>query len=512
MNLKIRTKEHILNSLLTHNHSVWHVLVLHEPTARILTNLFSLSELISHNLLAIQRIEDTNRQQLQTTPSLYFVKPDSEILKTIIKDHKNKKYEKYTIYFTSKPSSDITKSLDKLENPSVTTKILNVEYECFDENIFICNFESLKTVALVTKSIFNISCVSDLTKNECIDLENIFKEEKRQRKDDLIVIDRSCDMLTPLLRFFSFQSLLNDFGYIDNNFFGEKEIYFEDELWKKIRFKHIAEINQILSKKAESINENVKKLKDAGTKDLIKLVYEAPEQIQLKEEITIFLDLLDRCITRFENENLNYVSITEQNIVTKKDSGGLKYQKGVDEFFKICNDDSVRLLDKERMFCLLTVMNYDWQKKEEDLIIKLKILEKNDLKVDKKSSLLKSLTIRRQHQITNKEIDKKYDISRYKTVLEKIIVDFINKKNLIINVTGNNDEKKEVLSLRKSEFVFQKQKKSRKVLCVYIKGGITYEEIKVVTKLSEQQGVDILLGSDEILTHTKYIENLKNGK
>ncbi|KAM0678649.1 Syntaxin-binding protein 3 [Binucleata daphniae] len=510
MNLKELAKKQILSTLLSHHHGEWHVLVIHEPTARILTNLFSFSELISHNLLTIQRLETKNRIQINS-PSLYFVKSDPNVVKTIVKDHKNKLYTSYTVCFTTKPTQSIQKSLEKLANPPVVIKIVDVEFESFDNNVFVCDFFSLTTVALITKNMFNISCLTENEKEDANKLENLFDAEKRQRKGDLLLMDRFCDSITPLMRFFGFQALCNDFKLIDNNYLKEKEMFFEDELWQRIRFKHIAEVNKILSKEAEKINRNVKNLQNADTKDLIKMVYEAPEQIALKEEITVFLDLLDKCITKFENENLNFVSLVEQNIVLKKDQNNVKYQKGVDDFFKICNNESINKIDKERLFCLLSVVGYEWQEIEEEKLIKMKIIDKSDVKIDKKGSLLKTLMKEKYKQYGIFETEKKYDISRYKTVLEKMIEDCVNKKNKgWADVTKKAE--KEVVSLRKSEFVFQKQKKARRLVCVYVKGGITYEEIRVVNYLNEKLGVDILLGSDEILTHEKFIENLRNKK
>ncbi|KAM0688425.1 Syntaxin-binding protein 3 [Conglomerata obtusa] len=511
MNLKESAKNHILSSLLTHQHGDWHILAIHEPTAHILTTLFSFSELISHNLLAIQRIEDANRNAVPENPCLYFIKPDASVVKTIIKDHSKKMYKKYSVYFTSQPASNLISKLEKLENPNVVVKIINIEFSCFDNNVFICDFNALKTVALVSKNIFNITCLNENDKKDADALEEIFSAENRQRKGDLILMNRFDDMVTPLMRFFSFQSLLNDFKLIKNNFYEQKQLFFEDVLWQRIRFKHIAEINKVLSKEAQTINDNVKKLKDANTKDLIKMVYEAPEQIQLKQEISIFLDLLDQCITNFESLNLNFLSLTEQNIVTKKDVHGNKYQKGVEDFFKVCNDEKIGLTDKLRLFCLLS-MKYDWQKKEEDLLIKMKIVDKNDLKTDK-CSLLNALIKNRDKQFCITESEKIYDISRYKTVLENVIDNFVNKKVKYINLTNVTQESQtEVQSLRKSEFVFKKQTKVRKMICIYIKGGLTYEEIRVVTKESQKNNIDIILGSDEVLTHEKFLDNLRNWK
>ncbi|EJW04992.1 hypothetical protein EDEG_00909 [Edhazardia aedis USNM 41457] len=505
MDLKSSAQQAIINEVLKHGHSTktWRVLVIHERTAEILTNLFKTSELLSHEILKIQRIESKDRLSIPDHPAIYFIQPDDFLIDEIVKDHKDKKYSRYTLITVEELTKNQFKKIDKLVDPPITYNYLPLNFICFDKNVFFCDFKNIHHVAKTINIFFNIHCLKEVDRAKCIEIDNIFEKEKQERRGDIIYFDRSYDLFTPLVKFYTFQALLNDFKIIDNNFCEDKNMDFSDQkLWKKIKYMHIAEINSVLSEEAALLNANMRKIQNADTKDLIKLVLEAPEQIQLKKEVSVFLGLLDQCITRFEKQNLNTYSITQQNLILKKDENGHRYSPTSSEFFGLINDDRIILEDKIRLWMLFILCGFEFTEKEYISMVKTGILQKDYSKLLSKLRTLKPQAIYYQHSSSN------YAISRYKPLLYYIISNFLKNKKGINFIRITKDVQSVISSLRKSTFVFKKELASRnkRNIFVYINGGITYAEIESAHALEKEFGVSILLGSSKIIDSENFLD------
>lgn len=481
MDLKTLTRDKITATILRHSHSLhsWRILVIHAHTARILTTLYTKDELIFHDIYNYESLEDASRKQVQDHPAIYFVHPDKAVLKQIDADIKNKMYSRYTVFFTEEPP----------HTPKFEFKVADINFICHSQNVFTCPLGNLKYVCNVVKHNFSVNYFGERSEAA----EKVDKAIGGVRKGELIVIDRLDDLITPLVRFYTFEPLLRDFGISED--FDESS-----DLWRKVRYEHIRDVNLILSHEAKALNRDIEKIKDVGTKDLIKMVYEAPEKVTLKKEVCEYLNHLDKAITKFEKENLNFVSITEQNIIEKRDQDGNRYTEGVRDFMKICRNEGVALMDKKRLYWLLCTVGYDFQQAEEQDLLNIGVLDKEDIVAREK------LTAVRSRNVVMREGDYKYTISRFKPLVHFILKDFMTKNKLTKCITKTKS--KELESLRKSEFIYTGKAKGKKLICVYITNGVTYEEIKVAHEMSKAFRVDIIIGSDEILDYKGFVKRI----
>lgn len=485
MDLKKLTRDKIIHTILRHSHSShsWRILIIHKTTISILTTLFTKDELIFHDIYNYDLLENTNRKPVPDHPAIYFVYPTKVSIKQIVSDMTNRMYSRYTVFFVEEPQVKV----------SFEYKVININFICHLQNVFTCELKNLCGIFDVLGHSFNVNYYGQ----HSVIAENLDRTMGKLRKGELIISDRMYDLITPLVRFYTFEPLLRDFNFCQE--FDEL-----NDLWRSIRYEHIRDVNIILSNEAKKLNRDIAKIKDVDTKDLIKMVYEAPEKVHLKQKVSEFLNLLEKAITKFEKENLNFVSLTEQNIILKIDQNGNRYTESVQDFMKICKNEEVTLTDKKKLFFILSIVGYDFQKSEEKELLNLGIIEKEDIIVKNKLMDL------RKNNVLMKDSDFKYTISRYKPLLYYILKDFLTKNKLTTSV--NKDKSSEITSLRKSEFIYLNNMKNKKIICIYILGGLTYEEIKVATDIAKLFRVDIIIGSDEIIDYDKFISRINTMK
>lgn len=485
MDLKTLTRDKITNTILRHTHSShsWRILIINAPTAKILTTLFTKDELIFHDIYNYESLENTNRNCVPDHPAIYFVEGNKAAVKQIDHDIKNKMYSRYTVFLTEEPEY----------KPKFEYKVANINFICLSKNVFTCRFENLMNVSNVLGHSFSVNYFG----GEKEAAEKVEMSMNGVRKGEMLIFNRFDDLITPFVRFYTFESLLRNLKIC--NEFDEKS-----DLWKNIRYEHVRDVNIILSREAKKLNKEIEKIKDVDAKDLIKMVYEAPEKVNLKKEVCDYLDYLDKAITIFEKEHLNFVSLTEQNIILKFDQDGNRYSEGVKDFMKICKNEEVNLCDKKNLYYILCIVGYDFQEKEEKILSDLGIIEKDDIFIKKK------LVSLRMRNVIMRDSEFKYTISRFKPLLYFILKDFMTKNKLTKCITKVKSVEPE--SLRKSEFIYADKVKNKKILCVYVINGLTHEEIKVAHEIGKIFRVNIIIGSDCILDQNLFIEKIKNLK
>ncbi|TBT98764.1 Sec1-like protein [Hamiltosporidium magnivora] len=517
MDIKTLTKQKIITEVIKHGHSKdeWRVMIIDEYTASIITNVFTISEILSYNIISLIRIEEKEKPNLKEFSVIYFVKITETSIKSIKKDFKKKSFKSFYVITANEITSNQLNKIDLVGPPEISIKQLNFSFVPYESRVFIVKdnlFDGIKSFSNIFDISFNVCYTNDLTKDIAFTLNDYFETQKKKNYGNLIILDRSVDLYTPLLHYYTFQAILHDFKFLVDNFYIEKEIHFEesDKLWTSIRHGHIAEINNILSEKAKILVSGIKKLeKDIDIKDLAKIVAETPENLKLKSEVEMFLELLDKSITKFELDNLPLVSDLEQSISTRYTKSGNKYREAINDFFDILKNPEIRKHDKLRLYLLLLVSKYTLEKNEEQHIIDKGWLSKSEINLKNK---IKKMT---EYFIIRKELNReiKYDISRYQPILKDILYSFHEKKKCFINIIGcKEDSATEEVSLRQGGFVFKSNNgdstKKKKVIVVYFIGGVTFAEIAIAYDVSSKLGIEIIVGSDQILTPESFLDNI----
>lgn len=499
MNLKEMMRDKIVKDVLRpSSEDEWHVFVYNASTARILTYIFTKTQILSNEILSMQRLE-LKRDPIPY-PAIYFVTHCKDTYKAIKKDVKNKIYTKYYVVHTNRIDEN-----DKIIGENIFYKYVDINFVVIDERIFTgLNGvgDAIRSFSSILKLRFNvINLKADTALYEQLKTcSNTSESRNEYYNSDLIVLDRSFDMIVPLIHFFNFESLIHDLNLCKDN-------TDESPLYREIRYMHIADTNSVLNNKAQKLVEGMKKIdKKTDINEIHKLVLEAPENIKLKESVNRYINLAEDTLNLFEKEQLNYIATFEQNISTGYDSKGNRYHGGLRDVFGIFNQ-KIKRENKLRLVLLLLSTHYDFQTNE---VTKLK--DKLML-TDQEIKIFEKLKTMRKNFNKRKEYNSKftYEISRYDPLLHDLLRAFVqNKNNRFSNlVKRETTEKKE--SLRKSSFVFMKHEAKKKALVLYI-DVLTYPEMMLINQMSEKSSYEIFVCTNQVVTPKEYLKWLEEIK
>ncbi|KAF9762221.1 Syntaxin-binding protein 1 [Nosema granulosis] len=474
---KLQKKKIIENVFRAEKSSDWSVLVYDKAAAKVMTSLFTQSELISYNIVIAQRIEEEREQA--DFPVVYFVECNKENSNAINEDFNSKKYSSYTVCSLNNPEG-----LHEL----IKAKRIFMNFLAVEDRVFLSSIEDIYSVADSLNAQFFVEYTAKDLEKQCEVLDESFSGDNRNGK--IIVFDRSIDLYTPILHFFTFQALLVD---LDIKI---AEEYEDSKLWKDVRHAHLGELNGIFKTYAHDVSANMKKLEgDVDTKELMKMVLSAPETMKTNQMLKEFFGLAERCYESFQ-----YISLfceLEQTIATGINKSKRRVQVDAASVFEILNHKNVEHADKLRLYYLYKFSGYEYQENEKKKLATLGFKEE-ELEYSQPSFSPLSY-----------EFKYEYDVSRYEPTVSVVLKEYLNNKKKLTQFFRLKRGINPIKSLRKSYLLSVKSElHKKKIYIIYIKGGVTYPEIACIHKLTDLLGIEFLIGSDKILRPKEFLNQL----
>lgn len=477
MNLKKLYKQKIEECIFKSFNDVWSILIHDKITSNLIHPFFKKSDLLNYRITGIFSIGD--ERPSWDLPAIYFVECTKEIVKKINSEFKSNKYSSIKVFSLNEPNG-----LD----PMIQCTVINLEIDIIEERVFKCSCENISALSNIMNSKISVSYIPSSRKSaEYIEkrLKNPFEFKSNA---SLLVLDRTVDLYTPLMYFFTFRTILKEVGDVDCN----------DEYFKEIKNTHLGDVNKSLQYSVLKIQESVKKLdnKNVDVDALDTLVLEAPKNIELKKNIEKYSGYLQKCIQKLET--IKEIAESQQNLVLEKDSNGNKVCISLDSFLTSIVSPGLPIEDRVALLFLLKTKGITLTESEKSLL-KSRGFSESDL----------NLVFNRKNQILrNKEPKYVYNISRYEPVISDIIESFVTNTGTFENI---GDVPERISSLRKTTML-SSEKQPRETLVVYIKNGLTIEEIRLAYSLSEKLGIEIIIGSDKVLNRKEFVEEYRTNK
>ena len=465
----------------------WRVFVYHEQTASLLANLFTVTDVLSYDILVMQRLEAERKPASYS--ALYFVEIDSSVFSALKNDISKKVYRFYYVVTINK--NPYARKLAQFEN--VQQKEFFLGYIPVEERLFTFERGKPENAARGISCILGRSFAVKYTDRCAVEAEAIYRSlPEKDTREDLVVVDRSLDVCTALLHYFTFQPMLADLRM--------ESFERDDTLWTKVRHVHIAEINKILSNESRDIVGEVRMLenRDVDQKTLLNIVLQAPEKIKLKESLSTYLDLTDRLFDFYESDIKRVVDI-EQALSTRVTKDGYKYGRSAEDAMAVFSDANVKKENKLRVF-LLCALQYGLQKSEVEDLVAGGTFTRSEVQLASEIEKLGSAGSTRREKY-------KYDISRYVPTLHLLLERVISGKSGLKSI---GDSRRELLSLRKSNFKFSQQQ-NRRVICVLFIDSVTWPEIQVVYEISQKHNVEVIVGAPKTTIASEFIRDLECG-
>ncbi|KAI4291073.1 syntaxin-binding protein 3 [Pancytospora philotis] len=500
MDVQKLLRKQIAETVLDAYKKEWSVLIYDETTAPILKPIFTKSDFLSHNIISSSLI-DVERDEWDF-PAIYFVSATKKISGVINGEFQAKKYTAMRVLSITDPVG-----LD----PMIKATRVHLSIRALEERLFVCAPSELVCIAHAMREKPSVNYLPSMQR-EAEELAGAIARsadaaQSASSSDSMyshsnssgpllsapevaiLLVDRGTDVYTPLMHFFTFKSVLAEMGEAEES----------DCLYNEIRYRHLAEINECLQCHINRLNQNKRLLdkKKVDTLALSKMVVEAPANIEIKDAIVKYSELLNKAIKRLERDK-DLVE-AEQILATDHDSSGKKVKKRCDYFFDILRTSRYSQEDRRRLLFLMKASGITFTSSEQQQL---------EVYGFKTAEIMAEFDCSRH--IRRSEPDTyKYDVSRYEPILHDLIADYAAHKPVFQRIGAAREGHS---SLRKLGMLSSEKKATKGTIVAYIKGGITTEESRLAYSLGEALGIEILVGSNKTLTPGEFIEDLLASK
>lgn len=380
---------------------------------------------------------------------------------------------------------------------------------------------------------------------------------KPMRDGQLVILDRTIDMLAPLLHEFTFQAMANDLLCItDGSKYSYKyssgeggessrEVTLDenDTMWVALRHSHIAQVSQtIVSKFNEFMNENKAARtgkETGGVQNLAQLketMNDLAEFHEMKAIYSLHLSIAQECIAASDKKKLIDVAKVEQNMATGLDAEGEKIENVWADMAPLLARPNLSASDKARlvMIYLLTQpqlsdsdrkSTFDHAKLGGDLLAAVRqiaLLSQNVSGCGQRQPFMQGRKGRRKTLLDDEYT---FEVSRYIGAVKVILDDAANNElddqefPLLKASSGSTSQQTSPkmpaapVSLRArtsaSSGSTQPGSSTKGSISAFIIGGSTYSELRSAYELAQRNNRDFYIGSDRILTPELFLTLLK---
>ena len=353
------------------------ILIVDPHTTSIISSCMRMFDIMENGILTVENIE-LQREKIPSYSAIYFLRPTKENVELIVNDFKDKpSYKSIYLYFTAHFKTEWLSLLSS--NAKVMKYIksfieLNIDYLTIESNIFSLEYttnclnklyfptknkdiltKELRTIARKLASFYlcsgeipyirydntskrSLLCkalaklVSDYLHKHIKKLNNSnnkFKYNTDRPKGTLLILERSLDVLSPLLHEFTYQAMVEDLCTIHGEIVTinqQNYVVSEDDiLWNELRHKHMAIVNSTISNKfkefmgksaTSSFQKSKKNKSELSLKEMTKVMKEYPQYRAMMQGYEKHFAIASECAKKGTTKEYIELGTFEQDLAT----------------------------------------------------------------------------------------------------------------------------------------------------------------------------------------------------
>ncbi|KAM9283053.1 syntaxin-binding protein 3 [Morus bassanus] len=552
----------------------WKIILLDDYTTKLLSLCCKMTDLLAEGITVVENVYK-NREPVPHMKAIYFITPTKKSVDGLIDDfitRSSSRYKAAYVYFTdfcpdslfNKIKSSCAKSIRRCKEINIsffpcesqvfTLNVPDAFYRCYSPTL-----EKTKDKDAVMQVMAEqiVTLCATLDENPGVryksgpsdkasklaqlvekNLENYYKtDEKSQIKakthSQLIIIDRGFDPVSTVLHELTFQAMAYDLLPIENDTYKyktegpagkEREAILEedDELWVKIRHKHIADVIEEIPKLLKEVSSKRKategKLSISALAQLMKKMPHYRKEISRQ---VVHLNLAEDCMSKFKS-NIERLCKTEQDLALGTDAEGQKVKDSMRVLLPVLLNKSHESYDKIRAILLyIFSTNGTTQENLDKLIQNVQIESDSDMIRNWKyldvPVLSSSAAQQHKHPRRDRSSEETFQLSRWTPVIKDVMEDAIENKldskdwPYCSQCPPTWSGSGAVSARQKPKASYPDERKSSARLIIFVIGGITYSEMRSAYEVSQAyKSCEVVIGSTHILTPKRLLDEVKS--
>ena len=520
---------------------------------------FSKSLALKQEIFLFENIDKIQTDQKLNLNGIFFIRPTTENLQELKRILQSSNFKEINLFFTNQITDDY---LQKLAQYDINMQVKNVQeiyldYYIINSNVFHLNIESCicnldmnpkekwdKSDSLMNERIYQgliSACLSNRMKpiiksvkgsDICLNLgkklakffddnyDNFIRKECGQNFNGILLLyDRKEDPISPLINQWTYQAQLHEILGIKNNVIELKkgtdikdkpekyvisDVESIDKFYSKYKFADYGTVATAVQQEADKLKSDNDMLnKESSIEELRKIIDQLPEKKKESMAITKHYKLFYSLSEYVTKHKLMDLSKIEQDISVndnKKDQ--------FNQIVQIISDEKVQHLDKCKLY-LLYMLRYE----SDPSVANLKnIMIENKLGdwVSYGEALLKYAGRERRKLDCFQDKDilskgKKFIMNAFGQGNENAFMQHISFLNgLIERLLKGRSRDNETININCNSMNEPKVNN----LIVFVFGGITFEEVRDLTLLGNQIGVNIICGGTNIINSKNFLTEM----
>ncbi|XP_063200470.1 syntaxin-binding protein 3 isoform X2 [Chroicocephalus ridibundus] len=533
-----------------------------------------MTDLLAEGITVVENVYK-NREPVPHMKAIYFITPTKKSVDGLIDDFITKSSSRYKaayVYFTDFcPDNLFNKIKSSCAKSIRRCKEINISFFPYESQVFTLNvpdafyrcysptLEKTKDKDAVMQVMAEqiVTLCATLDENPGVryksgpsdkasklaqlvekNLENYYRtDEKSQIKgkthSQLIIIDRGFDPVSTVLHELTFQAMAYDLLPIENDTYKyktegpagkEREAILEedDELWVKIRHKHIADVIEEIPKLLKEVSSKRKategKLSISALSQLMKKMPHYRKEISRQ---VVHLNIAEDCMSKFKS-NIERLCKAEQDLALGTDAEGQKVKDSMRVLLPVLLNKSHESYDKIRAILLyIFSTNGTTEENLDKLIQNVQIESDSDMIRNWKyldvPVISSSAVPQHKHPRRDRSSEETFQLSRWTPVIKDVMEDAIENKldskdwPYCSQCPPTWNGSGAVSARQKPRASYKDERKSSARLIIFVIGGMTYSEMRSAYEVSQAyKSCEVVIGSTHILTPKRLLDEVKS--
>ncbi|PHH70728.1 hypothetical protein CDD80_5768 [Ophiocordyceps camponoti-rufipedis] len=396
----------------------WKCLIVDGTSKKILDNVVKEDDILNNNIATIERIED-RREMNPDMDAVYFLSPESQTVECLLADFESRRYRRAYLLWTSILDPKLRRRIEDfpgIRQLRASSTTLFVDFYPRESHLVTfrdpwsfpmlfhpaCNPLVAKHMQVLAQRIAGV-CITlgEYPKVRYYQPSNAFHEASvlcshlarfvqdeldgyaqwdpnfpppsNRPQGNLVITDRSMDLMAPLVHEFTYQAMAHDllpikegdkttFHTVINQGTHEEqekdmELGDKDKIWVDNRHRHMkdtidklmGDFQKFLQQNPHFTDENADTTNLGAIRDMLAGL---PQFQEMKDAYSLHLTMAQECMNMFQNHKLLDVASMEQTMATGLDEDLRKPRNVLESTVQLLDDEAITPMDRLRLIIL----------------------------------------------------------------------------------------------------------------------------------------------------------------